>query len=232
MELVWVDDRSDPVHAAILGRMLDDLEARSRLLTVKRLRIDETGEPGGVAAALRAGLPLCSHDLVARMDSDDIMTLDRLEKQLSFMAEHPEVACLGAQVSIFRDGEDTPHSQTHHPARLRAGELAAYGPDKMPRWIANHPTLMFRKQAVLAVGSYRPEFNGVEDYDLLLRLMLATLGDGPLRGQDIRNLQEVLLYYRESPGQVTASNHGDRAILQKQLAQVFVREAQAALAIT
>jgi hypothetical protein len=211
VELVWVDDRSSAMHAAILGRMLDDLELRSRRLTVRRLKI---GEPGGVAAALQAGLPLCSHDLVARMDADDIMALDRLERQLAFMAEHPHVDCLGAQVSIFRDGEDVPHSQTHHPAHLRAEELAAYGAARMPRWIANHPTLMFRKRAVLAAGGYRHQFDGAEDYDLLLRLLLAR--------REIRNLPDVLLYYRQSAGQVTAGNHERRAAMQDQLAADFV----------
>jgi hypothetical protein len=215
LEVVWVDDRSAPLSAAVLRRMLDGLEARGRRLVVRRARIEGDGGGGpGVAAALNKGLGLCSHDLVARMDADDIMALDRLERQLAYMAARPDLVCLGAQAALFNDGEERPHGQTHHAARFGAEELAAYGASRMPRWLANHPTLMFRRAAVVAAGGYRAECEGAEDYDLLLRLLVAH--------GEIRNMPDVLLYYRRSAGQVTARNAEARAALQDSLAAAFV----------
>lgn len=218
MQLVWVDDGSDPLHAAILARMLDDLERRSRWCEVTRLTVGGGGQ--GVAAALQLGLGEAKHELVARMDSDDVMVLDRLAKQLAWMDRHPEVVCVGTQVALFRDGQELPHEQTFHPAVLRRRELAAYAPRHLPRWFANHPTLMFRRGPVLAAGGYRTEFEGVEDYDLLLRLV-ATYGE-------VHNMDEVLLYYRVHPGQVTFAKSPERAEKQDALAAEFVRQVRQA----
>lgn len=218
MQLVWVDDASDALHAGILNRMLDDFAARTRWSEVRRLR---TPSPGaGVAGALNLGLKQCTHELVARMDADDIMALDRLARQMEWMRARPGQVCLGAQVAMFKDGEATPHAQSQHPAVLRRHELAAYSPAHVPRWLANHPTLMFRAGAVHAVGGYRTEFEGVEDYDLLLRLLAA--------GHEVHNLPDVLLYYRVHPAQVTQRlDAGRKAGMLDRLAEDFVRRVRA-----
>jgi hypothetical protein len=214
MQLVWVDDGSDALHAGILARMLDDFEARTRWTSVKRPRLPAPG--AGVAAALNLGLAHCDHDLVARMDADDIMALDRLQRQLDWMRARPGQVCLGAQAALFRDGAAEPHAQTQHPAVLRRHELAAYGPARLPRWLANHPTLMVRGGAVLRAGGYRSEFEGVEDYDLLLRLLAA--------GHEIHNLPDVLLYYRVHPAQATQRiDPAHKAAMLDRLAAEFVR---------
>ena len=65
----------------------------------------------------------------------------------------------------------------------------------------NHPTVCFRKTAVLQVGNYNPTFGPgdlMEDYDLVLRLM-KTYGK-------VDNLSDILIYYRLHPDQLTAKN--------------------------
>jgi len=218
MQLVWVDDGSDPLHAGILARMLDDVEARTRWTSVRRPKVPAPG--AGVAAALNLGLAHCDHDLVARMDADDIMTLDRLQRQLDWMRARPGQVCLGAQAALFRDGAAEPHAQTQHPAVLRRHELAAYSPAHLPRWLANHPTLMFRGGKVRRAGGYRIEYEGVEDYDMLLRLLDA--------GHEVHNLPEVVLYYRVHPAQATQRiNSAHKAAMLDRLAADFVRSARA-----
>jgi glycosyltransferase involved in cell wall biosynthesis len=46
----------------------------------------------GLGAALNEGLKYCKYDLVARMDTDDISLPERFEKQISFMANNPDIA--------------------------------------------------------------------------------------------------------------------------------------------
>ena len=45
----------------------------------------------GLGEALNEGLKHCSHDLVARMDTDDITKPKRFEKQVKIFQKHPEV---------------------------------------------------------------------------------------------------------------------------------------------
>lgn len=63
---------------------------------------------------------------------------------------------------------------------------------------------MFRKSAVVAVGNYDPHMNGIEDYDLELRL-LRKFGS-------LHNMQDVLVLYRLHPNQVTAQKRQRRGI--------------------
>ena len=60
----------------------------------------ELEENAGIATALNIGLMHTESDFVARFDSDDIMFSDRLEKQLRYLNNHPEVDILGGSMSV------------------------------------------------------------------------------------------------------------------------------------
>lgn len=141
--------------------------------------------------ALKTGLKACHHELIARMDTDDIMMPDRLEKQYQFMMEHPDVAACGGDIAEFTE-EDTILREKHMPASPQ--ELFRYGKKRNP---LNHMTVMFRKSAIEAVGGYR-HFPGLEDYDLWSRLLA--------NGYKIANLPEVLV--RARIGDSFASRRG------------------------
>lgn len=131
--------------------------------------------------ALEAGLKACQHELVARMDTDDIMMPDRMEKQYRFMMERPEIAACGGDIAEFVE-EGVILREKHMPTS--AQELYRYGKKRNP---LNHMTVMFRKSAVEAGGGYR-HFPGLEDYDLWSRLLA--------QGYQIANIPEVLVQAR------------------------------------
>lgn len=56
---------------------------------------------GGLGNALNIGLKECSHEIVARMDADDIAVADRFEKQIRYMGDHLEVAASGGHIAEF-----------------------------------------------------------------------------------------------------------------------------------
>lgn len=150
--------------------------------------------------ALEAGLKNCHHDLVARMDTDDIMMPDRLEIQYQFMMEHPEIAACGGDIAEFIE-EGVNLREKHMPTS--AYELYRYGKKRNP---LNHMTVMFRKSAVEAVGGYR-HFPGLEDYDLWSRLLA--------HGYQIANIPEVLVQARI--GDRFASRRGGWAYFKRYL---------------
>ena len=49
----------------------------------------------GLGIALKFGLEHCEHELVARMDADDISVATRFEQQLDFLRNHPEISVVG-----------------------------------------------------------------------------------------------------------------------------------------
>lgn len=127
-----------------------------------RLRVVST-ETGHLTFSLALGLHLAKAPFVARMDSDDVSTPDRLTSQINFMAAHPDVVVLGTQYDVITETGVTvshvklPTTDIDIRKRLLRGNPFC------------HPSVILRKDAVLNVGGY---LGGVyaQDYDLWLRL--------------------------------------------------------------
>lgn len=137
---------------------------------------------GGLGPALAHGLQQCSHELVARMDADDISLPDRFEKQLAYLEKHPETDVLGGFIREV-DG------QTLAPVAVRqvpqsAVQIKQFLKTRSP---FNHVSVMFKKSAVLAAGNYQP-FHLVEDYYLWARMAA--------KGCKAANLSDILLDVR------------------------------------
>ena len=60
----------------------------------------------GLGVALAKGLEHTSNRLVARMDTDDIMVENRLEKQLAIFEQHPEISIVGSNIDEFVDNKE------------------------------------------------------------------------------------------------------------------------------
>lgn len=136
----------------------------------------------GLGHALNIGMQYCSHELIARMDSDDINVHDRFEKQVKFLSENEDVAIVGAGIFEFKNKPGDTGSVKLLPAENEA--LVAYAKRRCP---FNHSSVMFRKKYILDAGSYKsmPLF---EDYYLWFRIIS--------KGFIIANINEALLYFR------------------------------------
>jgi glycosyltransferase involved in cell wall biosynthesis len=66
-----------------------------------RINIIEEPKNVGIIQALTTGIRHCSGKYIARMDSDDLSTPDRLQVQVDFMETHPEVDILGSAYEII-----------------------------------------------------------------------------------------------------------------------------------
>ena len=175
-EIVLVEDGP-------LTSELDDIIAKSQQ-NHPELKTIKLPENGGIGHALNEGLKYCTYDLVARMDADDICKPDRFETQVNFMKTHPEYDIVGSWADEFSDSISNILSTRKLPEDHEA--IIQFGKKRNPM---NHPTVMFRHQAVKAAGYYihSPQ---VEDYDLWVRMML--------RGSKFYNIQRSLLYFRMS----------------------------------
>ena len=153
----------------------------------------------GVVAALNVGIELSEGhgNFIARMDADDIAKPERFERQLSYLERHPEVLALGSSMDVFASNSSkvTFLSAVTDSARLH-GELVT-------DCRLYHPTVMMRRDALAAVGSYRPFFWPAEDHDLWLRF--SEIGR-------LANLPEPLLSYRRHPGQVGRRFHVEQIV--------------------
>ncbi len=147
-------------------------------------------EKRGISSALNFGLSHIDTKYVARLDADDEMVEDRISRQVAYLEENPDYIVVGSQlVYINEQGIETgkslyPESQT---------DLIRYFAFSNP--IA-HPSVMFRRDDILALGSYNPKMDGAEDLDLWLRCINAG---------GIANLSLLLTRYRQHDLQVSRS---------------------------
>ncbi|WP_455234334.1 glycosyltransferase family 2 protein [Thiogranum longum] len=143
----------------------------------------------GIVAALNAGLETARGKLIARMDADDRMRPDRLEKQVAALEAHSDWSLVACQVNLFpehliRGGYRDYVRWQNRCLAPRDIEADIYLESPFA-----HPSVMFRKGDVLRLGGYR-QGDFPEDYDLWLRMFHA--------GLTMAKLPEPLLDWRES----------------------------------
>jgi hypothetical protein len=166
LELLMVDDGStDDSVAQIESRAAQD--ARVRLFRQSH---------AGAAAALNLALASARTPLMARLDADDVAHTSRLERQVAFLAEHPEVGAVGAwAIDIDAKG------------RLRGRRQPETDPQVLRQLLLRrnpfiHSAVTARTDIVRRVGGYRRAFDIAEDYDLWLRAPAARSGRRSRRG--------------------------------------------------
>lgn len=175
-EVVIVEDGplSDDMHAVI-----DRLVAESPVHVVRVVLPKNIG----LALALDAGLAACTHEVVARMDADDISFPERFEKQLPLLGQGFDL--VGAGLIEF-EGHESAIGITRTPPA--GDDIAASARLAQPFF---HPTVVFRKSTVASAGGYI-DIGPMEDYWLFARMIH--------NGARVANIQEPLVRYRISEG--------------------------------
>lgn len=154
----------------------DYVKTYSGLFTVYRLSRNM-----GLAKALNNGILQCKNELIARMDSDDISTPDRIEKQIAAINEK-KADIVGANIIEFVGNINNTGNSRIVPEKNE--DIITFAKKRSP---FNHPTIMYKKSAVIAAGFYE-DYRFFEDYNLW-----ATMLNMGYKGY---NIQENLLYMR------------------------------------
>jgi len=141
--------------------------------------------------SLNLGLSAAEGEFIARIDHDDMMQFDRLEKQLSFFRRNPDHILVGSNVTLI-DQNETRIRETNYP--ISNDEIVRILNHKN---VFAHPSVMYRRTAAITSGMYRKFYEGAEDYDLWLRM----IGVGK-----VANLQDSLTLYRQHSGQMSIRN--------------------------
>jgi glycosyltransferase involved in cell wall biosynthesis len=128
---------------------------------VRRIRHDQNL---GVSAARNTGIRACNSPLIAFLDSDDFWLPDKLAKQFSFFAEHPEaVACQTEELWIRRGVRVNPKKKHFKPS----GEVFV---SSLRLCVVSPSAVVVKRSLLEEVGVFDETFPACEDYDLWLRI--------------------------------------------------------------
>lgn len=186
-----VEEREDHVGEAVKDAIRENVKgtvyeqfAEKKLPHLVIYKFEQNQQLG---RALAKGVELCSNELIARMDTDDIAMPDRLMIETTYMEQHPEVSVMGGTIREFND-EGTTDRTKYMPKTQE--EVRQYIKLRNP---LNHMTVMYRRSAILAAGNYQ-HFPFLEDYSLWSRMVA--------ENYQIRNVDDVLVRARTSMGLV------------------------------
>lgn len=154
MECIIVED------GTLTDQLLNILDTFEKSAPFKVIRIkNETNL--GLGKSLNKGLKYCSQPYIMRFDTDDINKPERIATQYQFMIDY-NLDLSSTPVEEFSGNEtksikDIPKDEK---------DILKYAKHRNPM---NHMSVCFRKEAVIAVGSYEdvPYF---EDYYLWLKM--------------------------------------------------------------
>ena len=174
-ELILIDDGSGDSSARTLLKNLGRRDARIQI---------GVQEHGGISSALNTGLARACGDWIALLDHDDLLEPDALFRAIELVQNDREA-------DVIYSDED----------KIVDGKLAAplLKPDWSPEFFRTHDYLghfvVMRRD--LARAEFRSEFDGAQDYDLLLRISEKT--------DRIRHIPRMLYHWRRT-AESTAHN--------------------------
>ena len=164
-----------------------------------RIKIFFRSSNGNIAAATNTALGLATGEYVAFLDHDDELTVDALFEVVDCLNSSSRPADI-----VYTDHDKVdPEGEFIEPH---------FKPDWSPEYFRGvmyvcH-LLCVRRELLSKVGELKSEFDGVQDYELMLRLSE--------HAKDIRHIPKVLYHWRMLPGSVALAQDAKVGIEQLQ----------------
>lgn len=171
IEIIVVDDKSTDNTLKILQEYKE------------RISIIEVEKQNGLGNVINIGIRASKGEYIARMDADDVMAKDRIEKQVEYLLENSDCVAVGGQIDII----DSNSNVTGHREYALTDEKI-----KRNMFIFQpfaHPAVLLRKSAVESVGLYPEDMWKVEDVKFFFLLSQKGL---------FANLSDTVIKYRVS----------------------------------
>ena len=148
----------------------------------KRVKVLKNETRLGVAGSRNRAIEESSGDYIAIIDGDDYCAPDRFEKQLSFLANNPDISVVGSNMYLIDESGnitgERKYPELHEDIKRRFLLTMA---------IAN-PSVILRRKDIAEAGLFENKFYKAEDFELWLRFLAYN--------KKMYNLQENLVYYR------------------------------------
>jgi len=177
-ELLVIMDKSGTYIDDLILNFFDSIKDEKRIKLIKNeIRV-------GIARSLNKGILLSKGKYIARADSDDIYSANRLELQIEQM-KSKNIYLIGSWAYII-DQNNKIIGDIRTPASFKdiKRKLILHTP-------FIHSSITIRKKVLQRIGLYNPAFEPSEDYELWSRVIS--------KGYLAINLPLHLIYVRENP---------------------------------
>ena len=150
-ELCLVDDgSSDPEVIEALRRHAAGDE---------RVHLVRREQAGGIATATNAALEIASGEYIALLDHDDTLEPHALELVAQRLEADPDLDMIYSDEDVVADGR-----------RIARHLKPDWSPETFNSAMYTCHLGVYRRAIALELGGFRPDFDGSQDYDFVLRL--------------------------------------------------------------
>ncbi len=182
-ELIIVNDASSDGSAEIIKELQN---------TDDRIKLLNNSTNLGLTKTLNIGIQASRGEYLARLDSGDLCSTDRLEKQVRFLEANRGVGLLGSFMHIINTHGEIIKEVTYPTEDQEIKrDLIKYNPFV-------HSSIMFRKSVGEKAGFYDEDFRYAQDYFFYFKLFPFT---------KFANLPLYLVKYRHMPNSITSTKN-------------------------
>jgi len=177
-ELILVDDCST---SAATRQVLEQYVDTNEPITVIFAPTN-----GGISAATNLALAVATGEFIALLDHDDALTNDALYENAQVIRQHPAIDILYSDEDKISEAEE----------RFGFFFKPHWSPEYFHGCMYTCHLGVYRTALVRQIGGFRSEFDGAQDWDLMLRAVEAS--------QQIYHIPKVLYHWRVTATSVTA----------------------------
>jgi len=180
-EFIIIDDGTTDKQCLAILNAFSEKDSRIKLFHNKKNL--------GLTESLNKGIAFAQGKYIARLDSDDVADIHRLEKQLEFMEKNPEIVLCGSWSYIINEKDDIIGEKKF---------FTDYEKIKKNLLLFNfftHSSLFFQRDMIEKLGGYNKNAKKAQDYDLILKISARHV---------VANIPEFLCFNRVWPGNITS----------------------------
>ncbi|MBD2088486.1 glycosyltransferase [Microcoleus sp. FACHB-1515] len=180
-ELCVADDASSALH---VRPILEEYAARD-----SRIKVTFRSQNGHISRCSNSALELATGDFVALLDHDDLLTPNALYEVVLLLNRHPEADMIYSDEDRIDD-----RNQLQNPFFK-----PDWSPDSFLSRMYTCHLGVYRRALLMEIGGFRAEYEGSQDYDLVLRFTEKT--------KHIFHIPKILYHWRIH--QISAASGGE-----------------------
>ncbi|UOF90731.1 glycosyltransferase [Fodinisporobacter ferrooxydans] len=182
-EIIIIDDKSTDNSVQQVKELIKSYQNQ---IDPERLIFVELPRNVGCSGTVTTGFFLSRGEFIAIHDMDDISHPERIQRQVEYLQEHPEIGAVGSNYASFNEGL--------FDQKQEASFWLAYGVDNIRNTYAlgghcvSVGTMLFRGSVFDELGGFSNKVIGAEDWEFICRYIA--------NGVEVDNIPVTLYYYR------------------------------------
>ena len=178
-EAIFIDDASSNDNILPMLNGFAEADTRVRVLALQA--------NAGISGATNAGAEVAKGEVLVFADHDDLLAPDCLAELALYYAEHPEADL------VYSDDDKIDHEGHRYAPQFKPD----WSPTLLLSWMYLSHVVSVRRTLFRAVGGLRPEFDGAQDHDFVLRATELA--------RHVGHIPRILYHWRASEGSTARS---------------------------